>query len=260
MALTSQIADKVMLPEEAEFARLEAEQADLSEQVTLAELELETAKTEAARFRHRYFQTVGRLYAELDGLNAEIAKAQTEQAPDDDLLKARAQAAKDKAQKTAEEAGLIEAQPKPPREISQELKRAYRQAAKLMHPDLAVTDHERQRRTNLMAEVNLAYEQGDQTAIQKRMEEFGQDPETIVGEDVGSRIVKAIRRIAQLRRRLNELQQEIDAQRKTEIWQLKKNIEEGEAKGGDPLGDLVRQLKQQVSERSRLNSIRTRPA
>ena len=61
-----------MLPEEQELARLEAQQADLSEQVTLAELALETTKADTARFQHRYYQTVGRLYAQLDQLEQKL--------------------------------------------------------------------------------------------------------------------------------------------------------------------------------------------
>ena len=118
-----------------------------------------------------------------------------------------------------------------------------------MHPDLADTEQERQRRTELMALVNLAYERGDQRAIEKLIQEFGEDPEAIVGEDIGSRIIKAFRRIAQLRRRLNEIQHEIEAQQKTEIFQLKQTIEKSEENGDDPLGDLARQLEQEISER-----------
>jgi hypothetical protein len=108
-----------------------------------------------------------------------------------------------------------------------------------------------------MALVNLAYERGDQTAIEKAIEEFGQDPEWIVGEDIGSRIVKAVRRNAQLRRRLDEVKQEIDALQKSEIFQLKQNIQEAEAKGDDPLGDLAQQLMQEISNRkTRLEAMR----
>lgn len=246
-----------MLPEEKELLRLEAEQAELKEQVTSAELALETTKTETSQFQHRYYQAVGRLYAQLDELDAQIAKVRMEQAPDDIILKANAQTAKQQAEKSAEEAGLIEAQPKPPPVIIPELKQAYRQAVKLMHPDLAITEHERHRRTELMALVNLAYERGDKKAIEKLIEEFGQDPEAIVGEDVASRIVKTIRRIAQLRRRLGELRQEIEAQQKTEIFRLKQTIEEAETKGKDPLGDLTQQLMQEISERkTKLKTIR----
>ena len=238
-----------MLPEEQELVRLEAEQAELREQVTSAEVALETTKTETAHFQHRYYQAVGRLYAQLDELDAEIAKIQLGQAPNDSTLRARAQAAKQQARKSAEEAGLIEAQPAPPQVIAPGLKQAYRRAVKLMHPDLAVTEHERQRRTELMAVVNLAYERGDQRAIEKLIDEFGQDPEAIVGEDIGSRIVKAVRRIAQLRRRLGEIQQEIETHKKAEIFQLRQDVEKAEAIGNDPLGELAKQLIQEISQR-----------
>jgi hypothetical protein len=238
-----------MLPEEKELARLEAEQADLKEQVTSAELTLETIKTETAQFRHRYYQTAGRLYAQLEEIDARIANLRAKQAPDDPTLKAHAQAAEERAKQSAEEAGLNKPQPKLPPVIEPALKQVYRQAVKLMHPDLAITEHERQRRTNLMALVNLAYERGDREAIEKLIVEFGQDPVAIVGEDVGSRIVKTIRRIAQLRRRLGEVQREIEAHKKTEIFKLRETIEKAEAIGEDPLGDLVQKLIKEISER-----------
>lgn len=238
-----------MLPEEQELTRLEGEQAQLEEEVASAELALETTKTETAQFQRRYYQTVGRLYVQLDELDARIANTQVEQSPDDAVAQAHAQAAQEQARDSAEEAGLIERQPAPPPVITPELKQAYRQAAKLMHPDRATSEPERQRRTVLMAQVNLAYESGDQKAIEKLIMEYGQDPEAIAGTDLASRIVKAIRRIAQLRRRLAEAQQEMEAQYQTEMFQLRKIVEETEAMGGDPLADLAQQLRQELSER-----------
>jgi hypothetical protein len=46
----------------------------------------------------------------------------------------------------------------------------------------------------------MHYAKGDRTAIKKLITEFSQDPEAITCVDVASRLVKAIRRIAQLRR------------------------------------------------------------
>lgn len=245
-----------MLPEEKELARLEAEQSELKEQVISAELELETTKTETAKFQHRYYKAVGRLYARLDSLHAQIANLRTEQAPDDHALRADATAAKRRAEKSAEEAGLAEKQPRPSTVISPDLKQAYRQAVKLIHPDLATRDHERKRRTELMALINLAYERGDQRAIEKIVENFGQDPEAIVGEDIASRLVKAIRRCGQLRRRLAEVRYELDTHKKSELFQLKHVIETAEAIGGDPLGDLAKQLMREISEcEIRLNTM-----
>ena len=239
----------MMLPEEQELIRLEAEQTELEEQVTSAELALETSKTETAQFQHRYHQTVGRLYAQLDEMDALLARVQAGLSPDDAAVQAHAQAAEQQAKASAEEAGMIEAQPAPPPVITPELKLAFRQAAKLMHPDRATNEPERLRRTKLMAQVNLAYERGDQQAIEKLVKEYGQDPEAITGGDIASRIVKTIRRIAQLRRRMGEVQQQIDAMQQAEIFHLKQTIEETEAMGGDPLGDLVKQLMQELSER-----------
>ena len=239
----------MMLPEEQELTRLESEQADPEEQVTSAELTLETSKTETAQFQHRYHQTVGRLYAQLDELDAQIARVQAGLVPDDVTAQAHAQAAEQQAKASAEEAGLIEAQPAPPPVITPEIKLAFKKAAFLMHPDRATNEPERLRRTALMAQVNLAYERGDQKAIEKLVSEYGQDPEATTGGDVASRIIKVIRRIAQLRRRLSEIQQQMDAIQQSEIFQLKQTIEEAEAMGGDPLGDLAKQLTLELTER-----------
>jgi hypothetical protein len=79
--------------------------------------------------------------------------------------------------------------------------------------------------------------------------EFGQDPEAIVGEDIGSRIVKTVRRIAQLRRRLGELQFELEAHKASEAYELRQAIETADANGDDPLGDLTMQLTKEISKR-----------
>lgn len=100
-----------------------------------------------------------------------------------------------------------------------------------------------------MAQVNLAYERGDLATIKKSIKEYEEDPEAIIGEDIASCIVKTIRRIAQLRRRLDELELDIDAQYMTEIFQLKQAIEQAETNGKDPLGNLVQQLMREISER-----------
>jgi hypothetical protein len=238
-----------LLPEEQELSRLAAEQADLEEQVISAELALETIRTETAVFQQRYYRVVGHLYAKLDDINAEIARTRAAKNPQDATLRAHAHSAREQAKRSSEEAGLIDEQPKPPLVIDPDLKQAYRKAVKLMHPDLAISEPERQRRTKLMATLNLAYERGDLKEMERLVAEFGQDPEAIVGEDVGSQIVKTIRRIAQLRRRLGELQLELNAHKKSEAYELRQTVEAADASGDDPLGDLAKQLVNEISER-----------
>ncbi len=144
---------------------------------------------------------------------------------------------------------MIEERAEPAPAIDPELKSAYRRAVKLMHPDLAISDHERQRRTKLMAALNLAYEKGDLREMERLVVEFGHDPEAIVGEDVASRIVKTIRRIAQLRRRLVELEWELAVYQKSEAFQLRQTVEAAEVTGADPLNDLAQQLTSEISQR-----------
>lgn len=238
-----------MLPEEQELARLAAQQAELEEQLASAELTLELTAAETDRFKERYYRMVGALYAELDELEAKIAQAQLKQAPNDPARRANAKASEERAKKSAEEAGLAAIAPKSEAEITPDLKKAYRRAVKLLHPDLALTEKERLRRTALMAQVNLAYKRGDLNAIERIMKEYGEDPEAIVGEDVASRIVKTIRRIAQLRRRIEEVGRELEDLKKADIYLLKLEIEEQETQGADPLADLARDLKRQIADK-----------
>jgi len=238
-----------MLPEEQELARLEAEQAQLQDQLASAELILKTIETETAIFQRRYYRTVGHLYAELDSLDADLARLRLRQNPADTAIREEARAAEQRAKKSAEEVGLFKAKHEPPPTISASVKEAYRRAVKLLHPDLATNERERQRRTELMALVNLAYERGDQATIEKLMKDFRQDPDAVTGDDIGARLVKTIRRNAQLRQRLNEVQEEIEAEKRSGIFVLRQRVEGAEAKGGDPLGDLAKQLIQQIAER-----------
>jgi hypothetical protein len=240
-----------------ELTRLVSDQAKLAEQVISAELELETAKTETAQFQRRYYEMVGRFYAQLDELDAQIANAQAGLSPDDAATQIHAQAAQEQARKSAEEAGLIEAQPPPPLVITPQLKQAFRRAAMMMHPDRATTEPERLRRHGLMIKLNLAYERGDQQAIEKLVLEFIQDPEMqeiedpelIADQGVELKVLKTIRRTGQLRRRMDEIQQELQEKRQSDIYKLKATIERAELRGGDPMGDLAEQLLQELSER-----------
>lgn len=158
-----------MLPEVEELNRLLAEQSELEEQVASSELLLETNKTEIAQFQYRYYQTVGVLYAKLDELDAVLARLEVGESLNDIDAQAKVEAAEKQARSSAEEAGLIEAQELPPPEITPEIRLTYKTAAKLLHPDRASTEEERLRRTELMAQVNVAYERGDQKAIEKIM-------------------------------------------------------------------------------------------
>jgi hypothetical protein len=238
-----------MLPEEQELARLEGEQTTLENEVSAAELDLETTKSELSRFQYRYYRTVGYLYAELDDLEARLLGRLAAEMPGNETAKQNANDATQRAKCSAQEAGIRERIPAPIAEITPDLKKIYRQAAKLMHPDRATTDQERQRRHEMMVKVNLAYESGDRGALEHLIVEFGHDPEAVTGDDIGSRMIKAIRRIAQIRRRIGEIESELASKRKSEAFELMRSVSEVEAMGGNPLADLANELLKQISEK-----------
>ncbi|MGQ9555648.1 MAG: exonuclease domain-containing protein [Anaerolineae bacterium] len=60
-----------------------------------------------------------------------------------------------------------------------ELKALYREVAKLVHPDLATDQVERERRTRVMAEANAAYERGDVETLRRILREWKPRPEVV---------------------------------------------------------------------------------
>jgi hypothetical protein len=234
-----------LLPEEAELARLESEWAQLFDTIVARELELETAKSDMARFRARYYARVGRSYAELDSLEAKIAAARSRAHRHDPTLASAAKAAQDRAHASAEELGLQERAPLPA-VITPELKRAFRRAAALLHPDRASTDQERDRRHAYMVRLNEAYEGGDLAAIEALVREFGQDPDQVDGNEAGARLVRVLRRLAQGRARLAAIEQELGELNGSELATFRKQVEDQEQAGADPLGDLSASLERRL--------------
>ena len=136
--------------------------------------------------------------------------------------------------------------PEPP---SKELKQAFRKAAMRFHPDRATSEAERVRRTAIMALLNVAYGKGDLAAIEKLTQEAGIDPEEITGDDVGSQLVRLIRRETQVRRRLDELESKLQALVTDEVYRFWRSVQEAEATGADPLGELAARLEVQIAEK-----------
>jgi hypothetical protein len=250
-----------LTPEERELSRLADVVGKLVEQLTERELEVASLKNDLDHFHQRYAQKVGRLYAELDRLDALIAKRRAETDPSPDV-QTKAKEALAQARKSALEAGLtppesLEAELPMLDEVtakphSDELKQLYRRAAMRFHPDRATTDAERERRNVLMAQLNVAYANGDLQAIKDMLEKAGSDPEEITGDDIGSQLIRLIRREAQIKRRLAELEAESKALASDEIYALWQTVSAREAADGDPLGDLVAQIEDQIIEKRKL--------
>jgi peptidoglycan hydrolase CwlO-like protein len=235
---------KNQTPEERELERKQAELAALEAELIQRELDLATLHAELADFESRYLRTVGVLYAELDEIEAQIAEAQARRRPSDPEAQERAYRARAQAQESSETAKDISIpKPKP----TESLKRLFREVAKRIHPDLATNDADRARREKLMAEVNLAYENGDEAKLQSILADWESSPDTVEGEGVGAELIRVIRKIAQIQKRLSEIESEIQQLNTSDLCQLRAKVDEAAKQWRDLLKEMASQVDTQIS-------------
>jgi hypothetical protein len=245
-------------PEAEHLAEQERLLEELTDQLTAKEAGVAEAGSAFARFRAEYLRRFAPLYAELDRLEAEIARriAQEEATPAAHAKAAQTAAQADESQQAlgdglagSPEAG-DETRPTPP---APELKALYRDAAKKIHPDLATDEAEKQRRTTLMAALNAAYDAGDADAIQRILDSESSRPEAIIGDDIGANLMRVIRKIAQVHGRLTELIALNDALRSDPLFVLFETSRAEWEAGLDPLAADEASLRERMaSARARL--------
>jgi hypothetical protein len=230
-------------PEELELQRKQAELASLEADLIQRELDLATLRAELAEFESRYLRTVGVLYAEVDEIEAQIAEAQARRNPSDSEAQERAHRARAQAEESSETARDIAV---PKAKPTESLKRLFREVAKHIHPDLATNDADRARREKLMAEVNLAYENGDEAKLRSILADWESSPDTVEGEGVGAELIRVIRKIAQIQKRLTDIDAEIQQLTASDLFQLKTKSDDAEKQGRDLLTEMASQVKQQI--------------
>ncbi|MCX7098774.1 MAG: molecular chaperone DnaJ [Methylococcales bacterium] len=236
-----------MLPEEKALKQLLGEQAQLEEKVKDGELLLASRKAENTQFQDHYYQSIGLLYVELDRLNARLARAEALSDLNNPLAQEKATLAEKQAQLSAEEAGVIP-KPTPAPEKTPQLEHAFALATQLMSPDMGISGAEHERRAAFMAQVNTAYTLGKTDLIEKHILAFRHDPDAITASDTASRLVKTIRRIAQLKQRLLDIEQEIGQLNQGELAELMALVTEAKASGVNLLADLALRIRQQIAE------------
>jgi hypothetical protein len=235
-------------PEERELEKKQAELAMLEAELIQLELDLVTLRAELTAFESRYLMTVGVLYAELDEIEAQIAEAQAGRRPKDSKVQEQAGRARAQAQESAKVASAV-VEPKP--QPTESLKKLFREVAKRIHPDLAANDVDRLRRQKLMAEANVAYENGDEARLRSILADWESGPEAIEGEGVGTELIRVIRKIAQIQRRLAEIEAKDQQLRASDLYQLKAKVDQAELRGRNQLKEMASQVAHQITDAKR---------
>jgi hypothetical protein len=212
-------------------APAEREAAQLRDRLAEIEVEHATLETELAAFNGDYLLQVVTVMAELHELEARVANLVAERSGSRiDAQSARA--ARTRAQETTRVVGAIPppAGPAP----TGDLKRLFRDAAKLMHPDLA-DDSSRLHAEAFMKRLNKAYRAGDAAAIQDLVRQWEASPFSALPPEA-----RAARRTDALRAAVERAQERLEAARASELAQLMEQAMAAAAAGHDLLAEMRR--------------------
>ncbi|MBI5016278.1 MAG: J domain-containing protein [Deltaproteobacteria bacterium] len=247
---------------ESELDRKAAELARLQSELAERELELATLSAELQSFELVYLRTIGLRYAELDGVEAEIAALLAAASPRDRAARERAAAAAAQAadsEQAAEWAAGADEKMEP-FDASEDLKKLYRRAAKTLHPDLADDEEDRVRRQSFMAEANRAYAQGDEEALRDLLLDWENRAEHVAGDDPEVELRRVCRMIEQARRRLGAIAAELQELGRSDLCRLHRKVERAHRVGVDLLAEMARGLDRQIAAaRRRLRALKTGP-
>lgn len=251
--------ERVRSPEELELDAKRLKLAALESELAERELERSTLEAQLAAFEKRYLRIVGKRYAELDDVKASIAEALAA-GTSDSRQKDDARAKRDTATKSENACRQSESLDTPERFTpNEELKGLYRRIAKMIHPDLALEVEEKKRRHDLMTRLNLAYQEGDISAMEQVLSDFKHGSVSEKETGIGAELVRLIRKMAQVVDRLRAIGAAIQTLQESELHKLKLAVEENEKIGRDILQEMAWNLVAEIGEaRRELSRIRER--
>lgn len=216
---------------EAKLGQLET----LEERYAEVQTDYITLQNALSSFKQRYWKRVGTLYARLDALRAEIARLRARLSPRDAMRQAAVAPAASQARASADAARDVEAELDcEPFEPTEDLRRFYRMAARIVHPDRAHDDEDRKLRDDIMSRINVAYRDGRVHTIQALIDEYQMRAEP-AEDDAATRLIRTIRLISRIREQIADISQTTANLRESGLYRLYKAVEEAEARGEDRL-------------------------
>jgi regulator of replication initiation timing len=240
-----------LAPEEIELNKKRAVLERLKDRLADREEEMTDLRTELEQFEANYSMQVGRLYAELDDIEAQIAEEEFKLVPDDEEIKKKAEELRRRAEESAAKAREAAEAAEKKWEPTVEAKKAYHNLARTIHPDLALDAVEKEKRHGLMAQLNQAYSSGDQIKLNKLVEEFRNSPDLVKGDTVGDELVRSIRQIFQIKLRLKELRTEHAAAEASELFSLREKMRAEMAEGRDMVSQMAARTVVQIRKSQR---------
>ena len=248
----------LLSPEEIELNKKRAVLERLKDSLATREEEMADMRAELEQFEAQYTMEVGRLYADLDDIEAQIAEEEVRIHPDDEEIRHKAEDARRRAEESAAQAEAEDWENCSFRwQPTVEAKRAYHKLARLIHPDLALDDEERERRHELMSKLNEAYSAGDQQQLNELVEEYRDSPDLVSGETIGDQLVRSIRQISQIKNRLKKISEEKHLVELSELYVLREKVTSEMLQGRNLLKQMAARTRTHiVKAERRLSNLR----
>ncbi len=240
-----------MTPEEIELNKKLAVLERLKDRLADREEEMTDLASGLRQFEAQYTMAVGRLYADLDEIEAEIAEEEFKLVPDDEEIKKKAEELRRRAEESAARANEAASADSFKLNPTPEARKAYHDLARTIHPDLALDDAEKKKRHGLMAQLNEAYSVGDQQMLNKLVADLRHSPDMIMGDSVGDRLVRVIRQLSQVTLRLRELGEQKLAAEASELFTLREKMRAEAAEGRDALRHMAERTRTQIKRSER---------
>ena len=235
---------------EAKLRQLEA----LEEQYAEVQTEYVTLQNALAAFKQRYWRRVGELYARLDALRAENARLRARLAPRDPRRQSAVGAASAQARASAEAMQGLHEDPEGERfEPGEELRKYYRLAARVVHPDRADGEDDRALRDEFMARINVAYRQGHVHSIQALIDEY-QMRARPAADDAATRLIRTIRLLSRVREQIGEIGEATRLLRESSLHRLYLAVSSAEARGEDKLRQIELGVERDIAHAEREQS------
>jgi hypothetical protein len=216
----------------SEQRELEAKRAALKTlEDLLAARESELARRQAAvrEFELSYLEVVGQKFDELAAIEKQIAETLGQQVADEDYTVSHEL-----------ECGQTKFH------ASENLKKLYREVARLCHPDLAGNEQERAQRHKLMIAANQAYEAGAEERLQSLLQAETSLAELTRQSLTASDLAQVLRALTTTQERLAEIEAELARVQNSELYRLQQRAERAAAIGHNFLQELVSQVERQI--------------
>ena len=144
---------------------------------------------------------------------------------------------------------VLEDIPKPDRDELKKIRQLFLRLADSFHPDKVTDEAEKEYRTEIMKEINLAYQDGDLArllAIEKQ-QELGAIIDRDSSDDLTRHCAKVEAENTYLKDQLETLKRQLKLTKKTQQGEMTAVFKKITKYGGDPMGEALREVETQIS-------------